>query len=106
MAIDIITNATKVKYWIERINEIINRINATNYSWDILSEKGQLEYNFPTSKYKTMPSGGDYVVYYSGVELHPDDYNVNTNILKFTNAPEESGCLIRVRYLRDGRDKV
>lgn len=100
--IDKITDSTKVRYWIERINEIIDKINATNYSWDTTSVEGKPEYKFNTSEENSipLPVGGEYIVYYAGVELHPDDYTVNGDTLTFTEAPKESGCSIRVRFLK------
>jgi hypothetical protein len=97
--IDKITNNTQVRYWIDRINKIIDKINVMNYSWDAESIEGTLQYEFPTPAYEPMPEG-EYVVYYSGIELHPDDYTVNSNTLTFAEAPKESGCSIRVRFLK------
>ena len=99
-----INEQTKVRVWLERINDLVNGLNIKNYSWDTTSIKGQASYTFSKSlNYREMPAA-EYVVYYSGLELDKADYKIEGNVLTFTSAPEEDGCSIRVRYLRDVRD--
>jgi hypothetical protein len=95
-----LTETTKVKMWLDRINELVDATNSKNYSWDTVSIKNQSSYTFNTSQFMQMPINAEYVVYYSGIELHKDDYSINGNVLKFTSPPEEDGCSIRVRCLR------
>jgi hypothetical protein len=100
-----INDKTKVRVWLERINDLVNGLNIKNYSWDTTSIKGQPSYTFSKSlNYREMPPDSEYVVYYSGIELDKDDYKIEGDVLTFTSAPEEDGCSIRVRYLRDVRD--
>lgn len=95
-----ITETTKIRDWLKRINQIIDVVNAKTYSWDITSVKGQSMYTFSTSNgYIDIPANGEYVVYYSGIELDKRDYLINGDTLTFKLPPEEDGCPIRVRYL-------
>lgn len=96
-----LTETTKVRIWLDRINELIDGFNIKNYSWDTTSIRGESSYTFSKSTYREMPINAEYVVYYSGLELDKADYTINGNVLKFTSPPEEDGCPIRVRYLRD-----
>ena len=96
-----LTETTKVRVWLERINQLIDEVNIKNYSWDTTSVANQASYTFNKEIYREMPVNAEYVVYYSGLELDKADYTINGNVLRFSSAPEENGCPIRVRYLRN-----
>ena len=94
-----LTETTKVRVWLERINQLVDEVNIKNYSWDTVSIANQASYTFSKATYREMPKDSEFVVYYSGIELDKADYTINGNVLTFTSAPEENGCPIRVRYL-------
>ena len=92
---------TKIRVWLKRINQLIHEVNMKNYSWDTISVANQVSYTFNMDSYIEMPINAEYVVYYSGLELDKADYTISGNTLTFSSAPEENGCPIRVRYLRN-----
>ena len=91
---------TKVREWVDRINELIDEVGIIAYSWDTVSVKGKQSYTFDKNKFKTFSSNGEYVVLYAGIELNPNDYTIAGDTLTFKLPPEEDGCSIRIRYLR------
>jgi hypothetical protein len=95
-----ITESTKVKDWVARINELIDEVGTIAYSWDTVSVKGKQSYTFDKNKFKTFSSSGEYVVLYAGIELNKKDYTIAGDTLTFKSPPEEDGCSIRIRYLR------
>lgn len=95
-----ITETTKVREWINRINELIDEIGLKSYSWDTVSVKGKSVYTFDKNKFKTFAPNSEYIVMYSGIELNPKDYTISGDTLTFKFPPEEDGCSIRIRYLR------
>jgi hypothetical protein len=52
-------------------------------------------------KDKEFSASREYVVLYAGIELDKEDYKISGNKIEFTLPPEESGCLISIRYLGD-----
>lgn len=96
-----ITETTKVREWINRINDLIDAIGLKNYSWDTVSVKGKSVYTFDKNKFKTFSPSAEYVVMYAGIELNPKDYTISGDTLTFNFPPEEDGCSIRIRYLRN-----
>lgn len=95
-----ITETTKVREWVNRINEIIDAISLKNYSWDTVSVKGNVSYTFDKNKFKTFSPNAEYIVMYAGIELNPKDYTISGDTLTFKLPPEEDGCPIRIRHLR------
>lgn len=100
-----ITETTKVKDWIKYINNIIEVLGVKNYSWDTVSESGVAVYKFDMKKYKQMPIDSKFIVTYAGVELDERDYVISGgDTLTFVSPSEESGCPIRVRFLRKNNE--
>lgn len=98
--LDKITDYTKVKEWVVRINEMIDLLDLQSYVWETTSVIGQKDYVFNVNEFKKMPLGGKFIVTYGGVELHKNDYEISgVDTLKLTNEPEETGYPIRIRYV-------
>lgn len=95
-----ITESTKVKDWVARINELIDEVETLAYSWDTVSVKGKQSYTFDKNKFKMFSLNDEYTVLYAGIELNPKDYTISGDTLTFKYPPEEDGCSIRIRYLR------
>jgi hypothetical protein len=91
-----ITDTTKVREWVERINVIIDELTLKSYVWESVSKKGVATYTFS----KPFPVNSKFVVTYASIELYEGDYEMDGVYLTFVNgAPLEDGYPIKIRYI-------
>lgn len=93
--IDKITETTKVREWVNRINSIIDDITLRGYTWETMSVKGKQEYTFA----KNFPANSRFIVTYASVELYESDYTLDGNTLRFISPTSEEGYPIKIRYI-------
>lgn len=66
-----IQETTKVKVWIERINEIIDYITGKETFYEGVIKPGEQDYTFVDTN---SNASNRYIVTYAGVVLHNEDY--------------------------------
>lgn len=93
--IEKITETTKVREWVNRINSLIDLLNTKSYQWETVSVKGQQEYTFEQS----FPTNSKFTVTYASVELYESDYTLLGKTLTFIEPPSEDGYPIKIRYI-------
>ena len=95
MNIEKITDTTKVREWVNRINALIDLLTNKSYQWETLSVKGQKEYTFEQS----FPENSKFSVTYASVELYESDCKLLGKTLTFIEPPSEEGYPIKIRYI-------
>ena len=91
-----ITETTKVREWVNRINAMIDLLTLKSYVWETVSVKGQDVYAFS----QPFPTNSKFSVTYASIELYESDYSLDGVNLTFTNgAPMETGYPIKIRYI-------
>ena len=95
MNIEKITDTTKVREWVNRINALIDLLINKSYQWETISVKGQKEYTFEQS----FPENSKFSVTYASVELYESDYKLLGKTLTFIEPPSEEGYPIKIRYI-------
>ena len=95
MNLEKITDTTKVRVWVERINDMIDIVSLKNYVWETTSVKGKKDYQFDNP----FPSNAKYSVIYASIELYDSDYIIEGNVLSFNEAPMEDNYPIKIRYI-------
>ena len=93
--IEKITETTKVREWVERINDIIDEVSLREYVWETVSEYGKQEYTFA----KVFPTNSKFIVTYASIELYESDYTLEGTTLTFISPTLEDGYPIKIRYV-------
>jgi len=106
MSIQKIEPTTKVKEWVNRMNQSFEEVRRREMCWSAVSKSGQSVYEFvipnddPEQDFKKFDVNGQYIVQYGGVVLDPRDYLLEGTKLTFVNGPcMEDDYAIVVKYV-------
>ena len=86
---------TKVREWVNIINELIDVVESANRQWETVSRKGVATYEFSD----TFPQNSKFSVIYASVELDEADYEIEGNKITFIEPTPEEGYPIKIRYV-------
>lgn len=113
MSIAKIEPTTKVKEWVNRMNQSFDEVRRHEICWTAISKVGQSVYEFPIPNgdteqdIKKFDVNGQYTVQYGGVILDPRDYLLQGTTLTFVNGPcMENDYAIIVRYVSQVKSTV